>query len=97
VDARCGVERPSNSGDSERMSKEVVTTEEKEEVSFGNRVDDVRENFLCAPSTAVLDDEFNLFSGGGLRIVGPCRYGPIEKRRQEYWNRLTDKETMIIY
>jgi hypothetical protein len=70
------------------MIKVVVTTEEKEEVSFGDRVGDVQESFVCAPSMALFDDELDLFSGGSLRIVGPCRYGPIENRGPEYWNRL---------
>jgi hypothetical protein len=94
VDACCGVGIPLDSGDSERMTTEVATTEEGG--SFGDRFGDIPESSVRARSTALFDDELDLFSRGGLRIVGPCRYGPIENRGPEYWNRLTDNWTYSL-
>jgi hypothetical protein len=94
VYTRCGVARPSDSGDSERMTKEVVIKEE--EGSFGDRFGDIPESPVRARSIALFDDELDLFSRGGLRIIGPCRYGPIENRGPEYWNRLTDNWTYSL-
>jgi hypothetical protein len=68
------------------MVKEVVTTEE---ISFSDRFGDIPESSVRARSTALFDDGLDLFSRGGLCIIGPCRYGPIENRGPEYWNRLT--------
>jgi hypothetical protein len=48
------------------MTKEVVMTEE--EGSFRDRVGDIPKSSVRAPSTALFDDELDLFSHGGFTV-----------------------------